>query len=89
MHAGAAPIPASSGMTVSYRLNRSGDGQLNRVLHTIALIRLRQTTALAPRPIVTAPRAGPTGKSRDASSATSPASSTGASKWSPQLLDGS
>jgi transposase len=39
--AGAAPIPASSGQTVRYRLNRCGDRQLNRALHTIALARLR------------------------------------------------
>ena len=37
--AGAAPIPASSGKTVRYRLNRSGDRQLNRALHTIVLAR--------------------------------------------------
>ena len=41
MLAGAAPIPASSGKTVRYRLNRSGDRQLNRALHTIALTRLK------------------------------------------------
>jgi hypothetical protein len=41
MLAGAAPIPASSGKTVRYRLNRSGDRQLNRALHTITLSRLR------------------------------------------------
>jgi transposase len=41
MLAGAAPIPASSGKTVRYRLNRSGDRQLNRALHSIALSRLR------------------------------------------------
>ena len=39
--AGAAPIPASSGKTVRYRLSRSGDRQLNRALHTIALSRMR------------------------------------------------
>jgi hypothetical protein len=39
--AGAAPIPASSGKTVRHRLNRSGNRQLNRALHTIALTRLR------------------------------------------------
>jgi hypothetical protein len=39
--AGTAPIPASSGMTVRYRLNRCGDRQLNRALHIIALHRLR------------------------------------------------
>ena len=41
MLAGAAPIPASSGKTVRYRLNRCGNRQLNRALHTIALSRLR------------------------------------------------
>ena len=39
--AGAAPIPASSGATVRHRLNRAGDRQLNRALHTVALTRLR------------------------------------------------
>jgi transposase len=41
MLAGAAPIPASSGQTIRYRLNRSGDRQLNRALHNIAVCRLR------------------------------------------------
>src|SRR4029450_3430311 len=41
MLAGVAPIPASSGQTVRHRLNRSGDRQLNRALHTVALTRLR------------------------------------------------
>jgi transposase len=41
MLAGAAPIPASSGQTVRHRLNRSGDRQLNRALHTITMSRLR------------------------------------------------
>lgn len=39
--AGVAPIPASSGLTTRYRLNRYGDRQLNRALHVIALSRLR------------------------------------------------
>lgn len=39
--AGAAPIPASSGQTTRYRLNRCGDRQLNRALHVVALNRLR------------------------------------------------
>ncbi len=50
--AGAAPIPASSGQTVRYRLNRGGDRQLNRALHTVALSRLAcdpQTQAYAAR----------------------------------------
>ena len=41
MLAGVAPIPASSGQTVRHRLNRSGDRQLNRALHTIVLSRLQ------------------------------------------------
>lgn len=40
MLAGAAPIPASSGKTIRDRLNRSGDRQLNRALHTVVLNRL-------------------------------------------------
>jgi len=38
--AGVAPIPASSGQTTRHRLNRGGDRQLNRALHTITLSRL-------------------------------------------------
>jgi transposase len=40
--AGVAPIPASSGTVTRHRLCRSGDRQLNRALHTIVLIRIRQ-----------------------------------------------
>lgn len=43
--AGAAPIPASSGLTNRYRLNRGGDRQLNRALHTIVLTRSRTDPA--------------------------------------------
>ena len=39
--AGAAPIPASSGQTIRYRLDRSGDRRLNRTLHQIAVTRRR------------------------------------------------
>ncbi len=39
---GAAPIEASSGTVVRHRLSRSGDRQLNRALHTIVLVRMRQ-----------------------------------------------
>ena len=39
--AGAAPIPASSGQTIRYRLDRSGDRKLNRTLHQIILTRRR------------------------------------------------
>jgi transposase len=41
MLAGASPIPASSGMTTRHRLNRGGDRQLNRALHTIVISRIR------------------------------------------------
>ena len=52
MLAGVSPIPASSGQTVRHRLNRSGDRQLNRALHTIVLSRLQhhqETRAYAER----------------------------------------
>ena len=39
--AGAAPIPAQSGNTTRHRLDRGGDRQLNRALHTILLSRRR------------------------------------------------
>jgi transposase len=39
--AGVAPIPASSGQTIRYRLDRSGDRKLNRTLHLILLTRKR------------------------------------------------
>ncbi|MER6434643.1 IS110 family transposase [Streptomyces sp900105245] len=39
--AGVSPIPASSGLTNRHQLNRSGDRQLNRAMHTITLIRMR------------------------------------------------
>jgi transposase len=42
MLAGVAPIPASSGKTVRYRLNRAGDRQLNRALHTVVLSRMQR-----------------------------------------------
>ncbi len=41
--AGAAPIPASSGQTIRYRLDRSGDRKLNRALHQILVTRRRTT----------------------------------------------
>ncbi len=50
--AGVAPIAASSGQTIRYRLNRAGDRQLNRALHTIVLSRLAhhaETKAYAAR----------------------------------------
>jgi transposase len=52
MLAGVAPLEASSGRVVRHRLNRGGDRQLNRTLHTIVLVRLRddaETKAYAAR----------------------------------------
>ena len=34
-----APVEASSGQVVRHRLNRGGDRQLNRALHTIVMVR--------------------------------------------------
>ncbi len=41
MHAGVAPIPASSGKTDRYRLARGGNRQLNAALHRIAVTQTR------------------------------------------------
>lgn len=41
MHAGVAPLPCSSGGSQRYRLNRSGNHQLNLALHRIALTQAR------------------------------------------------
>jgi len=37
---GVSPLPASSGKTQRYRLNRGGDRQANRALHVVALSRM-------------------------------------------------
>lgn len=41
MLCGVAPLPASSGRTHRHRLNRGGDRQANKALHTVAISRLR------------------------------------------------
>jgi transposase len=43
MHAGVAPIPASSGNTTRHRLARGGNRQLNAALHRIAITQIRLT----------------------------------------------
>jgi transposase len=43
--AGAAPIPASSGLVLRHRLDPGGDRQLNRALHTIILSRRKHHPA--------------------------------------------
>lgn len=39
--AGVAPLEASSGQLTRHRLNRGGDRNFNRALHTVAITRLR------------------------------------------------
>jgi transposase len=77
--AGAAPIPASSGQTIRYRLDRSGDRKLNAALHTILVTRKRSH----PPTIAYIDRRLHEGKTRReanaASSATSPTASTASS----------
>ena len=43
--AGSAPIPCSSGQRTQHRLDRGGDRQLNRALHTIAITRAQRDPA--------------------------------------------
>jgi transposase len=40
-YSGTAPVPASSGQTQRHRLNRGGNRQLDRALHTMALVQIR------------------------------------------------
>ena len=54
--AGAAPIPASSGKTIRYRLDRSGDRKLNRALHMILVTRKRTHPATIATHRTTPPR---------------------------------
>jgi len=74
--AGAAPIPASSGQTIRYRLDRSGDRRLNHALHMILVTRKRThpaTIAYIERRLA---EGKPDAKQTAASSAISPATST-------------
>ena len=41
---GTAPIDASSGEQIRHRLSRKGNRQINRVLHTMAVVQLRNPT---------------------------------------------
>ena len=46
MHAGAAPVPASSGRNDRHRLARGGNRQLNAALHRIAITQTRLPDSL-------------------------------------------
>ena len=62
--AGAAPIPASSGQTIRYRLDRSGDRKLNRALHMILVTRKRSHPATIRLHRATPPRRQDTTRSK-------------------------
>ena len=57
---GTAPIDASSGDQIRHRLSRAGNRQINRVLHIMATVQLRNpTTRAAPTTTGARPRARP------------------------------
>ena len=72
MLGGAAPIPASSGQTIRYRLNRSGDRQRNQALHVVVMTRLRTDPATRAYAQRRRAQARPTTRPNAAWSATSP-----------------
>jgi hypothetical protein len=74
--AGAAPIPASSGQTIRYRLDRSGDRKLNRALHMILSHESARTRRRSPTSNDASKKAKHDAKQTAASSATSLATST-------------
>jgi transposase len=76
MLCGAAPLPASSGMTTRHRLNRGGDRAANSALHMIAISRWRIDPTLRPTSPGRRPSSTPIRRSCAASSATSLARST-------------
>ena len=63
---GVAPIEASSGTVTRHRLNRSGDRQLNRALHTIVLVECVKTAPQRNTCSVASPRARPSATSSGA-----------------------
>jgi transposase len=77
---GAAPIEASSGKVVRHRLNRGGDRQLNRALHTIVLSRQQHHPATRSYTARRTAEGKTPGRSSGASSATCPAACSGSSK---------
>jgi len=80
---GTAPIPASSGKTIRYRLNRGGDRQANNAIHTVAITRAKHQPETRTYSNAGSAKARPSEKHSAHSSATSLASSTTASPPSP------
>ena len=76
---GVAPIPASSGKTIRYRLNRGGDRQANYALYILAVTRMAWDPRPGPTSLDAPPKARPRKRSSAASSATSPERSTSSS----------
>jgi transposase len=56
---GTAPIDASSGDHVRHRLSRGGNRQINRVLHTMAVVQLRKPPSAAPTSTARRPTGSP------------------------------
>ncbi len=74
---GVAPIEASSGKVVRYRLNRGGNREANRALYMICLARMRRDRRTQEYVALGAPRrARANERSSAASSATSPGKPT-------------
>ena len=86
---GTAPIPCSSGKRTQHRLDRGGDRQLNRALHTIVITRAQDDSATREYLARNRPRAK-AGRARcGPSSAISRAASGGCSPsrhWNPSKL---
>jgi transposase len=78
---GTAPIPASSGKTSRHRLNRGGNRQLNRALHTVAVVQAKTDDRAKAMSSAGWQKASPASKHSAASSATSLTSSIG--RWWP------
>lgn len=76
-HAGAAPVPASSGNTHRHRLARAGNRQLNRALFTIAMVQARWHPEARAYLAKKRGEGKTAAKPVDASNDTLPASSTG------------
>jgi len=77
---GTNPVPASSGKTTRYRLNRGGDRQANAALHRAVLTECTGTNRPRPTSSGAPPKANPSPRSCAVSSATWPGRSTAASK---------
>jgi transposase len=81
MHAGVAPIPASSGRTDRHRLCRGGNRQLDAAIHRIAITQLRLAGPARPTTDGGAPRATAPVTPSAPSSDPSPVRSTNSSSW--------